>query len=415
MLFERPRGVRDFGPDVMPLRLHIKDELGECMRSYGYHPILTPAFEFADLFLAKSGQDIADHLYVFDDKAGRKLCLRPEATAQVARIYASTLRTRPKPLRLSYEGPMYRYEEPQRGRYREFWQLGAELIGAGGPAADAEIISLASQGLRRLGLAHTLRIGHIGLFRQLLSLEGLNNAGQDEIIRLLDRGEFEKVREKIPSSGINQLIKIKGKREAIHEAKENVKDEKGQMILGDIEKTVEYLDNAQTEYELDFSMSRGLDYYTGIVFDAKVEGLGAQNQVMGGGRYDRLIELFGGPPTPAIGFAYGLDRLVEAFNAQKKPYQEKKTDVLVIPVDEETMAASFRIASEIRAKLPDKAVEIDLSGRRLNKALQYASNKGVGYAIIVGSRELADDCVTVKNLALGVQEKTRLDKIQECL
>ena len=195
MVFERPRGVRDFGPAEMAVRSHVERTLTCSFKSFGCRMVQTPSFEFAELFEQKSGADILSHLYVFEDKGGRRLCLRPEATAPVARMYAAELRSLPKPLRLSYYGPMYRYEEPQKGRYREFWQAGVELFGAAGAEADAEVVCLASECLRRLGLDFKLRVSQIGVLRAMLESLGLKSSRQNNVLQSLDKGDLDAVKE----------------------------------------------------------------------------------------------------------------------------------------------------------------------------------------------------------------------------
>ncbi|MBD3387406.1 MAG: histidine--tRNA ligase [Candidatus Altiarchaeales archaeon] len=411
MAFERPRGVRDFGPGEMSKRVCVEDILYDVFSSFGYKKIGTPTFEFLELFEQKSGADIRDHLYVFEDKGGRKLCLRPEMTASVARSYASDLRTLPKPLRLSYYGPMFRYEEPQKGRYREFWQAGVELFGVSGPEADAEAILVASECLQRLGLKYRLRISNIGVLRRLLELQGLGVGGQDRLIQLLDKRGLDAVKEEVQDKALRDLLGLKGSSEVVGEAIRNVSDSEAKRLLTGLKDTLSLLDVVSVPYEVDFSMARGLDYYTGMVFDVKVEGLGAQNQVCGGGRYDTLVEAFAGPSTPAVGFAFGVDRLVEALDEQGVDVHVKKPDVFVLAVSDAVRADAFRIACDIRRARPELTVEIDLAGRRLNKALQHASESGAKYSVIVGEKELEEGSVGLKDMSSKEQKTVDTDEL----
>ena len=404
MVFERPRGVRDFGPQEMGLRAYVESTLSSVFEAFAYDLVQTPLIEFLELFNLKSGEAIKEHLYVFEDKGGRKLCLRPEATASVARMYASELRNLPKPLRLYYLGPMYRYEEPQKGRYREFWQVGVELMGSSGPEADAEVVAVASESMRRLGLKYSLRISHIGVLRRLLSIQGFDEGMQDKIIQALDKGDFETVSKDVKDPSFKRILGLKGGQDSIEEARRVVEDKEIQDMLSGLEATASLLTQSNIDYTVDFSMARGLDYYTGMVFDIRVEGLGAQNQVCGGGRYDNLITLFGGPQTPAVGFAFGLDRLIESMQEQGVSMPALRTDVCVIPVSEAVCADAFRIAIELRRELGGKVVNYDLSGRKLNKALQHASELRARYAVIVGLQELKEGCVMLKDMASQRQE-----------
>ncbi|MFH1056147.1 MAG: histidine--tRNA ligase [Candidatus Altiarchaeota archaeon] len=411
MVFERPRGVRDFGPDEMRGRLHAESTISRVFESFGYRRVQTPTFEFLELFELKSGSDIREHLFVFDDKGGRKLCLRPEATAQVARMYASELRSLPKPLRVCYLSQMFRYEEPQKGRYREFWQAGVELLGVSGAEADAEVVCLAAECLKRLGLRFKLRVSHIGVLRRLLALQGLEAAEQDDVIHLLDRGDFKSVEGRIKDESFKKILGLRGLRDVVGSASELVSDAGVKATLEELDKTLTLLDFARVDYEVDFSMARGLDYYTGMVFDVRVEGLGAQNQVCGGGRYDNLIELFGGPQTPAVGFAFGLDRILESMQEQGADIPKAETDVYVVPISDDMRGEAFRIAVELRRKMPDCTVEYELSGRKLNKALQHASEINARYAVIVGATELKEQSVMLKDLKTQKQDKVKITEL----
>ena len=395
----------------MAAMAHVEGVISAVFTSFGYRPVQTPTFELVELFELKSGADIKQHLYVFEDKGGRRLCLRPEATASVARMYASDLRSSPKPLRLSYCGPMFRYEEPQKGRYREFWQAGVELFGASGSVADAEVVCLASECLKRLGLDFTLRVSHMGVLRALLDGLGFEGGGQDSILQLLDRGDLKAVEEKVGEGSFTRLLKLKGSADAVDSALKLTSDGAVKGMLAEFKATLALLDSADVEYAVDFSMSRGLDYYTGLVFDVRAEGLGAQNQICGGGRYDRLVALFGGPETPAVGFAFGLDRTIEALGHQGVGLPSPKTDVFVVPASDEVRGDAFRIALEMRRKLVGLTVDLELTGRKLNRALQHASNVKARYAVIVGAKELGEGSVVLRDMSSQSQSTVRIQDL----
>jgi len=411
MAFERPRGVRDFLPEEMAERGYVERKLTAAFESYGYRRVQTPTFEFLELFSLKSGDDIREHLYIMEDKGGRKLCLRPEATASVARMYASDMRVRPKPLRLYYTGPMFRYEEPQKGRYREFWQAGVELLGLTGPRADAEVIALVHDSLRSLGLKFTLRVSHIGVLRSLLKRQGFDQAEQDRVIRALDKGDTTFVREHVKDPAFHTLLELKGGVEAVGGAERLAQAEDVKSMLSGLKETLTLLTSAGVGYSVDFSMARGLDYYTGVVFDARVEGLGAQNQVLGGGRYDDLVQLFGGPQTPAVGFAFGMDRLAEAVKQQGGHLPGLRTDAYVIPASDAAADAAFTVAAGLRRARPELVVALELSGRKLNRALQHASETGARYAVIVGEAELKAGSVIIKDMKAATQETVSINDL----
>jgi len=190
MNIEKPRGTRDFAPVEMERRNYARQVIQNVFERYGYSEISIPTFEHTELFALKSGEEIRAEMYVFRDKSDRELCLRPEATASVCRMFAQKLQNLQKPLKLSYFGPMFRYERPQKGRYREFWQQGIELIGAKGVEGDAEVIMAANDALKELGLAFELEVGHLGILRGLMGDLGIEEEKQDELINVVDKKDW---------------------------------------------------------------------------------------------------------------------------------------------------------------------------------------------------------------------------------
>jgi histidyl-tRNA synthetase len=387
-------------------RRHLHDGLTKVIESAGYRRIQMPLFEETRLFMEKSGVEIIENLYAFKDKGGRNICLRPEATASVARFYIQELRNRPKPLRIYYHGSMYRYERPQKNRYREFFQTGVELIGSDSSLADAEVIWLACRCMESFGLKYILRLNHLGVLKSLLQELNLNEAEAVEVVSLMDRGLLDELEEKVSSKEFHKLRKLRGGRSVL---------EKAAKIIKEFDKPLEKLDELKNlcgileglvEYEIDFGVARGLDYYTGIVFDIKVEDLGAQDQVCGGGRYDNLIQLFGGPQTPAVGFAFGFDRMMEALRQGEFEFGYVKNDIIVVGVGD-TRIEAFKTASILRESL-DAVVELEILDRSLSKTLSHASAQKTRFAVIVGEKELAESCVTVKDLKTEKQESAGL-------
>jgi histidyl-tRNA synthetase len=414
MKFERPRGTRDFTPEEMFYREYVESTVIKAFKSYGYQPVLTPTFEHAELFQLKSGEEIIQHMYTFEDKGGRILCLRPEGTASVVRMFASELRTRPRPVKVYYVSPMFRYEEPQKGRYREFWQLGVELIGVATPESDAEVIALAAECLNKLGLKYTLRVSDIRVIRSILEDCGLTEPEQDEVIHLLDKGGVDEVKKIVKDKVFFDILGQKGG-VGVVDAVDRLAKGRVSEITDGLKKTLRLLDAAGVEYIVDFSMARGLDYYTGMVFDVIVEGLGAQNQVCGGGRYDNLVKLFGGPDTPAVGFAFGFDRIVDALRLQGIGVQSPGVDVYVIAAGSEVREKAFTITLNLRRNLGGRVVLLGLAEKKLSKELEQASNLNARYAVIVGSRELSEDSVMVKDLSTGTQRKVRVGGLADIL
>ncbi len=421
MQFTRPRGTRDFLPEEMAKRRYVEDVIRKVFESFGYGEIQTPTFEKLELITTKSGEDIRNHLYHFEDKSGRKLALRPELSAPTMRLYVNELRIRPKPRKIYYFENCFRYERPQAGRYREFWQAGVELIGSDKPESDAEIIYLAAQTLQELGIKeYEINIGHIGVFRKFLEKSGIKEEGQNTLMGIIDKADKEALQDALNQTGISKenketllkLINLTGTKKVLKEAEELLKD----FGTEELKKFAETLDLLETfglkDYTINFGIARGLDYYTSTVFEIAIPTLGAQKQVCGGGRYE-LIQAFGGGQTPSCGFAFGFDRIMLALEiqGQKLPTKEK-TKVLVIPAPKELLKDAIKIANKIRQHT---SCEIDLMGRKLDKAMNYANNENIPYVVIVGEEELKDGKVVIKNMKTGEQQKTKIGEIKNAV
>lgn len=416
MKIARPRGTRDFTAKEMLIRDHVRGDISKVFASFNYARINTPIFEHAELFEIKSGSEIREHMYVFKDKSGRNLCLRPEGTAPVCRMFASELKNVRKPLKLFYSGPMFRYERPQKGRYREFWHMGVELIGAKTVHADVEVIQLACECLDKLGIKYNVEIGHSGILRGLLNALGVDEDKQDQIMVLVDKGLTDEVNDIIKDKRLLEIIKFKGTT-ALTKTRKIIEgidtDESLGPALEELEQIHAELERLGKRHEINLGIARGLTYYTGVVFEIRVDGLGAQNQICGGGRYDRLIKTLGGPKTPAVGFAFGFDRVVETLKHQGVEIPGKKQVILVAPVSENERNDACKIASMLRKQ--GFAIETDLLNRKLGSSLEYASGTGIGHVVIVGQKELKDDMAIVKDMESGKQSQVMIEKLGEFL
>jgi histidyl-tRNA synthetase len=406
----RPRGTRDILPDEMEKRRRYELIMREIAENYGYREIQTPVFENLELFTIKSGEDIIEEIYNFKDKHGRELALRPELTAPVLRAFVNECSVMPKPLRFYYIANCFRYERPQKGRYREFWQFGVELIGSGSHLADAEVILLAYNILRELKLDFELKIGHVGLLRHLL--REIEEEKASKIMRLIDKkdekGLKELVREpSIPAElekNIYELIEAEGSRDVVDDVSKIIPD----YDFSQINNLCDVLDALGVEYSLDFGIARGLDYYTGVVFEVYAKsGLGAQNQLCGGGSY-RLAHLFGGQDIPSTGFALGFDRIAEIC----KISPEKRDTVVVINLGYE--AETLKIAETIRNEI-NKRVITDVMGRNLKKQMSFANDVGADYVVIVGEREIKQNRFVVKDMRTGEQKLLSVEEIVSLL
>ncbi|MEM4728452.1 MAG: histidine--tRNA ligase [Thermoplasmata archaeon] len=402
----RPRGTRDFLPREMERRRWLEERLRKTASLFGFREVATPTFEHAELFTARSGPGIVESMYVFKDKGGRELALRPELTAPTMRLFVEGLRAEPRPLKLFYHGPCFRYEEPQRGRYREFWQFGAEVIGAKRAEGEVEVLSLAHECLRASGLrGFRLRIGHVGVLRSALERAGVRREAQAPLMHLIDKRDMDGLRAAIERLGADPkpllaLLEASGGKEVLERAPES-----------GLEEVLEGLEACGiTDYRIEPGIARGLDYYTGLVFEIDAPELGAEKQVCGGGTY-ALAELFGAEPVESTGFALGFDRILVALEAQGLELPERGPEFYVISVGPAARREALRLASELRRA--GLSADIDLSGRSLAKALRHADAIRAQKAVIIGEEELSKGVLSLRELSTGEQTQTTLQALLE--
>ncbi|MFQ6136135.1 MAG: histidine--tRNA ligase [Candidatus Hydrothermarchaeales archaeon] len=419
MEFMRPRGTRDFLPEEMAKRRHVEGIMREVFERFGYGEIQTPTFEQLELITTKSGEEIREHLYFFEDKSGRKLALRPELSAPTMRLFINELRTKPKPRKIYYFENCFRYERPQAGRYREFWQAGVELIGSNRPEADAEVICLAVETLRRLGMGDLeVEIGHLGIFRRFLDKCGVSEDGQNALMSIIDKGDKELLKDTLNKFEISdrdegrllELIDLSGSREVLAKAEGLLAD----FGIEELQQFRDILDALEafgvSDYVINFGIARGLDYYTGMVFEISVPRLGAQKQICGGGSYS-LIEAFGGGKIPSCGFAFGFDRVMLALETEEYDFPPREqTKIFVIPTSERLLKEAIRITNTVRQYT---TCEVDLMGRKLDKALSYVDGEEIPYAIIVGEEELKERKVILRDMNTGEQRKIEVEEIED--
>lgn len=384
---------------------------------WGYEEIRTPTFERAELFTLKSGQEILKEMYEFEDKSGRHLALRPELTAPVIRMYVNELKMSPKPTKVYYFGNCFRYEEPQKARYREFWQFGTEIIGTDTAEAQAELIALAFTILKALGLEAELHVGHVGLIREVLREMALTEEEINTVMRLIDKDQRDAVTALLTDRNVLKpdiekllyLIALTGE-DALQEALDRELITAASAAVRELEQLLEILGYYRIPYILNLGIARGLDYYTGMVFEIYEAGgkLGAQNQLCGGGSY-RLAALFGGDDLPSTGFAFGFDRLAEIYSLPAADLTRPRVVVVPVrrdPADRAVVREAIRIASLLRAFVP---THIDLMARSISAQLKYANALSSSFAVMVGTDELREGVVTLRNLSTGEQERMSLD------
>lgn len=428
MELSKPRGTRDFLFEEMKQRKQVENILKNVFENYAYQEIKTPLFEELSLFTKKSGEQIVEQLYNFKDKSERELTLRPEITAPVARLYMNNMQKSAKPIKMYYYGSCFRYERPQKGRYRQFWQFGCELIGGKTPESDAEVIAMAADSLNQLNLTgYEIHIGHLGIVRGLLQEANVDKDKQEQIMILIDKAEIENLKEYLQENNIDKqiskillmIIELKGGTEVLNKVAEEING-KGLVsnALNEFNCLIKALNDfginkfeENTEFVINLGIARGLDYYTGMVFEVYVPELGAQKQICGGGTYN-LIENFGGEKVESTGFAFGFDRLMGALMHQNKDFNiSGAADVFVAPISQSTRSKSFIIAQKLRKN--GISTEVDLSRRKFKKILNYANHLKVKYVILVGERDLEENNITVKNMETGEQKIVSINDIAE--
>ena len=415
-MFQVPRGTRDFTPDEMQKRRYLEQNMATTFTSFGYGEIQTPTFENLELFTAKSGESIINELYTFTDKGGRALALRPELTAPVIRCYVERLQMEPKPLKLFYFGNCYRYDRPQKGRYREFQQAGCEVIGTGTCEATAELLALAYTLLKNTGLKNIrLNIGNLTIISAIFKKLRLLKDDQKILLPLIDKSQFDDLKIALRDCNVSeemidtflevlQTSDITKIRSFISE------DTDAKTELTTMETILNLLKNAFhiNEYEIKLSIVRGLDYYKGLVFEIDAPVLGAEKQLCGGGSYD-LIPLFGGTEVPTSGFAIGFDRTILALEEEMFLFPALKLDVFVIPVNETMNTTAIQIVQELRGH--GISADFDQLRRGMGKSLKYADAKHAEKVIIVGPKELENKTVTLRDMKTGSQEIVALADI----
>ena len=489
----KPAGLNDKLPAVAYAAKKVKTRLQDCMEAFGYRLVETPVVEYSELFLRKSGEEFVNRLFTFE-RRDKTLCLRPEFSASIGRLFVEHLQHMPKPIRVQFAGPVFRYESPRRSRSRQFTIVGAELIGASGGIADAEIIALACEGLKWVGISdYKLVVGHIGVVNQFLKRLNLDQRARRfvishmESLRKPEKGKAY-VREQLESLYSEPAEKIKGPREEFAEfypadqqpvdqlsdveheinlvldmmlrsreavlktsrSKEEIAErlllklrradevplighaidfaERLGQIKGPPSEVFQEAESLLDAYELDkvllkdpknmaellacygvpdqnivvdMGLSRGVHYYTGMVFEIHTSPMKADSQLCGGGRYDDLLRILGSrQDTPAAGFAYGLERIVEELERLKgEPTTwEQRTDVLVVPVSQQEVGYAIEVAQYLRKQL-HLSVQLNVEvTRSLGNTLKYADRYRIPYVIILGTEEKNQSAITVRKM-----------------
>ena len=393
---QAPRGTFDVLPQDEPARAAIEREAARVLGAAGYRRLETPIFEATELFARSVGEAtdiVRKEMYTFDDGGGRSVTLRPEGTAPVCRAYVEHgMHKLAQPVKLWYLGPFFRREAPQMGRYREFFQVGAEALGSDDPAVDAELILLLADLLGAIGVPARLRLSSLGTpetraaYRERLAAH--LHAHEDELSpEVRERIDLNPLRAFDASDRATQRVMAQAPR--LFDALDDDDREHFEAVTS-------MLDDADLRWDLDTSLVRGLDYYTRTVFEFESEALGAQSGVGGGGRYDRLVEELGGPPTPGCGWAAGIERMLLA--AAEQPAAVDGVDLFVAFAKPRYRREAMRIATEVRQA--GLHAQLELAGRSLKGQLKQADRLGARYVAILG-----DEGAQLKDMESGEQQE----------
>lgn len=406
--------MNDCLPTQSPLWQKLENTVKNVISAYGYNEVRMPIVEETNLFSRAVGEEtdvVSKEMYTFDDRNGDSLTLRPEGTAGCVRSCIQNSLINRDEQRLWYMGPMFRHERPQKGRYRQFHQCGVEVFGLNGPDVDAELIMMTARLWRELGIDKHVRLE-------------LNSIGSQE-----DRADYRTALVAFLEQHIDVLDEDCKRR--MHTNPLRVLDTKNpdiQAILGDAPRLSEYLgeeskahfaglcellDAAGIEYTVNERLVRGLDYYNRTVFEWITESLGAQGTVCGGGRYDGLVEQLGGKPTPAVGFAMGLERLVLMLETLELTGVRRSVDVYVVTAGEGTMMAGMKLAEQLREAISGVRVMNHFGGGNFKKQFKRADKVGAVVALVLGENEVADNTVVLKDLVGGEQETYNQAEVAE--
>jgi histidyl-tRNA synthetase len=406
---ESYKGVRDFYPEDQFIQRYIFENMERVCELYGYEEYSASILENAELYRSKTSEEIVnDQTYTFTDRGDREVTLRPEMTPTFARMIAGRSRDIPMPARWYSVQNFFRYERPQHGRVREFWQVNADIVGAAGIEADAEIIAIAHSLLKSLGAEETdfeIRVSDRRLLDTIYDSVGIDSDKRAEITRLLDR------RAKVDDFKA-ELMKIISEESTVD------------TLIDSIDRTTStaYLEKLRVELAgmgvnnmvVDTKITRGFDYYTGMVFEVFDTAQGNRRAMMGGGRYDNLLSMFGGDSIPAVGFAMGdvtARDFLEAHNIM--PTYVPATELMLAVIDQSAMGHALRLAQDLRRE--DVTVAVNFSGKRVGDQFRQADKMKIPHVIAIGEQERDSGRYTIKNLSTGAETTLAADRIAEHL
>lgn len=414
--FRTPKGVHDILPDDYEFYTYIKKVVRHRARQAGYRRISTPIFEYTELFkrsIGDSSDIVSKEMYTFEDKKGRSLTLKPEGTAGVARAFIQHgMSQLPQPVLLYYFEPHFRYDRPQKGRYRQFWQFGFEILGESDPALDAQVIQLACKIHEDLGIG--------GLFNLQLNTIGTADARKKYMQVLEDyyvgkeRSLCEDCKHRLTTNPLRLFDCKQEDCQILAQLAPVMKDYLDKDSLEYHEELLEYLDESGIEYEENPKLVRGLDYYSKTVFEFWDKNDGAQNAIGGGGRYDGLIELMGGQHTPAVGYAAGIERIIANMKKEKIRVPSKdELHVFVAQLGKEAKKKCFPLIEDLReAGLKTMGA---LGKGSINTQMKLADKFKVSYTVLIGITEVREGTAIIRDMEKGVQETVKVEEVVDRL
>lgn len=420
MVFQPVRGMRDLLPETMKMRNFVAEKMRGVLENYGYGELKTPVLEHYDTLAARSGRSIEEQIYEFEDKADRHLGLRFDMTVPAARVAASLGGSAPRPIKFYYIDRNWRYEEPQAGRYRELWHVGAELFGSDKPVSDAEVIACLIDCYNSVGLSdYKIVLGHRRTIEDFARSFVDSDERAVEVVRAIDK------KGKIPMEKINEEIMLAGVRkedvdrvwtltnysgnldEKLGEADKNLPKvegvERGLQELRDISTYLKKF-GVYDKCQLDLGLARGFDYYTGIIFEAMLTSDVGIGSIGAGGRYDKLVGIYGSVDMPATGFAIGLDRTVmavERLNLFDKNELSSRPDYYIASVDSTSQDKAIELATTLRRN--GYRTALDLMGRNLRRQVEDAARLGSKSLVVIGPTEVEEGTVKVRDMGSKVE------------
>lgn len=413
MDIQSPKGTRDILPDEIEKWRWVEDTARTVFEKFGYKEIRTPIFEHTEIFTRSIGEvtDIVEkEMYTFNDKGGRSISLRPEGTASVVRACIQNgLLGNVALLKLFYMGQMFRYERPQAGRYREFWQIGVEAFGIADPVIDAEVIMLGDHFLKAIGLSGiTLHLNSMGCTEcRPKYIEKLKSFVADHLDDLCDQCVSRYDRNPL------RILDCKNPTcKTILRDAPLILDYLCEPCKEHFATVEKYLEDLNVDYRRNPFIVRGLDYYSRTTFEFISEGLGAQDTVLGGGRYDYLVEDFGGKPTPALGFATGLDRIVLVLEAQKADIPAlSPLQAMIAVIGDEAVPEAVRMVANLRRNAI--SAEMEYAGRSLRSQMKTANKIDAQNMVFLGENEIEKGVVSIRDMKSGAQVDVPIDDVVE--